>query len=136
MRNSDSDIAAPHNNRLQLDNLQAVRFAVSLSLHFTAKRPAYKSRLKRALSDKRRSQMDTEYRHKFDCGMCNKKFQFDEKKREGRRIASYELDVCNACYSSNRDGWRADFGKKLEEHLKKIGKPFPPKNGKNLYPRQ
>ena len=37
------------NKRLQLDNLQAVRFAVSLSLHFTAKRPAYKLRLKRAL---------------------------------------------------------------------------------------
>ena len=41
-----------YNNRLQLDNLQAVRFAVSLSLHFTAKRPAYKSRLKRALVQK------------------------------------------------------------------------------------
>ena len=52
MRNSDSDIAAPHNKRLQLDNLQAVRFAVSLSLHFTAKRPAYKLRLKRALYEK------------------------------------------------------------------------------------
>ena len=38
-----------HNKRLQLDNLQAVRFAVSLSLHFTAKRTAYKLRLKRAL---------------------------------------------------------------------------------------
>ena len=40
------------NKRLQLDNLQAVRFAVSLSLHFTAKRPAYKLRLKRALEQK------------------------------------------------------------------------------------
>ena len=40
------------NKRLQLDNLQAVRFAVSLSLHFTAKRPAYKLRLKRALEFK------------------------------------------------------------------------------------
>ena len=39
-----------HNKRLQLDNLQAVRFAVSLSLHFTAKRPSYKLRLKRALA--------------------------------------------------------------------------------------
>ena len=38
-----------YNKRLQLDNLQAVRFAVSLSLHFTAKRPSYKLRLKRAL---------------------------------------------------------------------------------------
>jgi len=38
-----------YNKRLQLDNLQAVHFAVSLSLHFTAKRPAYKLRLKRAL---------------------------------------------------------------------------------------
>ena len=38
-----------YNKRLQLDNLQAVRFAVSLSLHFTAKRTAYKLRLKRAL---------------------------------------------------------------------------------------
>ena len=38
------------NKRLQLDNLQAVRFAVSLSLHFTAKRTAYKLRLKRALA--------------------------------------------------------------------------------------
>ena len=42
-----------HNKRLQLDNLQAVRFAVSLSLHFTAKRPAYKLRLKRALGEKK-----------------------------------------------------------------------------------
>ena len=42
------------NKRLQLDNLQAVRFAVSLSLHFTAKRPAYKLRLKRALCKKRK----------------------------------------------------------------------------------
>ena len=40
------------NKRLQLDNLQAVRFAVSLSLHFTAKRTAYKLRLKRALGEK------------------------------------------------------------------------------------
>ena len=45
------------NKRLQLDNLQAVRFAVSLSLHFTAKRPAYKLRLKRALALKK------DYRH-------------------------------------------------------------------------
>ena len=36
---------------MQLDNLQAVRFAVSLSLHFTAKRTAYKLRLKRALCE-------------------------------------------------------------------------------------
>ena len=39
----------PPNKRLQLDNLQAVRFAVSLSRHFTAKRPAYKLRLMAAL---------------------------------------------------------------------------------------
>ena len=44
-------VAASFNKRLQLDNLQAVRFAVSLSLHFTAKRPAYKLRLKRALDE-------------------------------------------------------------------------------------
>ena len=37
-----------HNKALH-SNLQAVRFAVSLSLHFTAKRTAYKLRLKRAL---------------------------------------------------------------------------------------
>ena len=42
----------PPNKRLQLDNLQAVRFAVSLSRHFTAKRPAYKLRLKRALGER------------------------------------------------------------------------------------
>ncbi|MDC0435207.1 hypothetical protein OAM69_06175, partial [bacterium] len=36
------------NKAFQSDNLQAVRFAVSLSLNFTAKRPSYKLRLKAA----------------------------------------------------------------------------------------
>jgi hypothetical protein len=34
---------------VQIDNLQAARFAVSLSLNFTAKRAAYKLRLTEAL---------------------------------------------------------------------------------------
>jgi hypothetical protein len=38
------------NKAFQSDNLQAARFAVSLSLNFTAKRPAYKLRLKAALA--------------------------------------------------------------------------------------
>jgi hypothetical protein len=44
--------AASFNKRLHLDNLQATRFAVSLALHFTAKRVAYKLQLKRALDNK------------------------------------------------------------------------------------
>ena len=79
--------------------------------------------------------MDKEYRHKFDCGMCTRKFQFDEKKKDGKRIAKYELDACNVCFDSNYHGWRADLGKKLEDHLKKAGIPFPAKNEKGLYPR-
>ena len=37
------------NKAVQIDNLQAVRFAVSLSLNFTAKQTAYKLRLTAAL---------------------------------------------------------------------------------------
>ena len=37
------------NKSLQADNLQAVRFVVSLSLHFTTKLTAYKLRLNEAL---------------------------------------------------------------------------------------
>ena len=40
------------NKSVYADNLQAGRFAVSLSLHFTAKQPAYKLRVTEALSEK------------------------------------------------------------------------------------
>ena len=40
------------NKAVQIDNLQAVRFAVSLSLNFTAKQTAYKLRLTAALARK------------------------------------------------------------------------------------
>ena len=46
----NSEIAL--NKSVYADNLQAVRFAVSLSLHFTAKRPAYKLRVTEALGEK------------------------------------------------------------------------------------
>jgi len=41
------------NKAVQIDNLQAVRFAVSLSLNFTAKQTAYKLRLSAALGHRK-----------------------------------------------------------------------------------
>ena len=47
------------NKAVQIDNLQAVRFAVSLSLNFTAKQTAYKLRLTAALDhQKEKHRMD------------------------------------------------------------------------------
>ena len=40
------------NKSVYADNLQAGRFPVSLSLHFTAKRTAYKLRVTEALGEK------------------------------------------------------------------------------------
>ena len=47
------------NKSVYADNLQAVRFAVSLSLHFTAKRSAYKLRVTEALCVKERHEKIT-----------------------------------------------------------------------------
>lgn len=69
------------------------------------------------------------------CGLCAKSYQMGANRYDGQYIAKYELNVCDNCYSSNRDGWGPRAEKIILSHLEQKGIPVPERNQKDWLPR-
>ncbi len=77
-------------------------------------------------------------REKFmcQCFICGGDFQCGPHIYRGRRIARYDIDVCDGCYNSNWDGWNQRAEKKLIAHLEEKGIPIPKRNAQGWLPRE
>jgi hypothetical protein len=67
------------------------------------------------------------------CFACGKAFSYDPEKTN-TFLPRYQIAVCHSCYRANHDGWRPDYGDKIELHLKTNNLPPVQRNAKGLMP--
>ncbi len=70
------------------------------------------------------------------CPLCENEYQFGPEVYKGRKLAGYNLFVCDMCYNMNWDGWQRRLEGILIEHLNKSGIPLPKRNKNGLLPRE
>lgn len=71
----------------------------------------------------------------YTCPVCDKKFQMEMHRYEGKWIPTYKITVCSSCYRNNWDGWQPQSEEKVTEVLRSEGLPGPTRNSKQLRPR-
>jgi hypothetical protein len=64
---------------------------------------------------------EQEYKHMVDCFMCKRPFQFGPHSYLGRRIAEWDIMVCDICYPSNWDGIMPERHPDLVPYLRSKG---------------
>lgn len=76
----------------------------------------------------------TEDKKTHQCFTCDKMFQFEEHKYEGKWIQRYQIEVCMSCWKGNQDGWCDERAKKIINHLNEKSISIPPMNAKGWLP--
>jgi hypothetical protein len=60
----------------------------------------------------------------YDCFLCKRPFQFGPHVYNGRHVAAWDAQICNACLRGNCDGVVLEQHQDLAEHLKSCGIPI------------
>lgn len=76
-----------------------------------------------------------EHKVMYDCFICRSKFQMGPHRYDGKYNRTYDISICRICHESNWDGWAPQFEDRIVEHALAAGLTIPPRNGKDLLPR-
>lgn len=79
--------------------------------------------------------MAEEFEQVTHCQMCGAEYLVGRQGNDGRHIPTYDLHVCDTCYSCNDKGWAPLYEQKLVEHIEQRDIPLPARNKNGLLPR-